>query len=262
MMIKNALNDAPPFAFGAYRFLIAVFLTLLIWNKHLKKFSQNELIGGMVCGFFLFCGFGFQNFGLIHTTASKSAFITAIYVLFVPILLFLLWRSKIQSRSWVAVVLAILGIYILINPQNAGMNRGDIITLFCALSFANHIVFQDIFLKKGIDLKKFFFIQIIVVSSFSFLGNWLFEPRAIIWSGQLIYALFFTGVFATFIGFLAMVWAQKILTANETAIILSLEPVFASLYAAIIVGEILGIHGWLGGFLVVIGVIYGQTGKK
>ena len=160
LMVKNALNDAPPFAFGAYRFLIAAFLSLLIWNKHLIKISQNELIGGMVCGFFLFCGFGFQNFGLLYTTASKSAFITAIYVLFVPILLFLIWRSKIQSRSWVAVVLAILGIYILINPHKDGMNRGDIITLFCAFSFANHIVFQDIFLKKGVDLKKFFFIQI------------------------------------------------------------------------------------------------------
>ena len=261
-MVKNALSDAPPFAFSAYRFLIAALVSLLIWGKHLKNVSKNDLIGGLICGFLLFSGYGFQNFGLLHTTASKSAFITSVCVLFTPILLFLIWRSKVQSRIWGAVLVATLGLYILINPQNDGVNRGDIITLFCALSFAFHIIFQDKYLKKGVDLKKFFVIQMVVVSAFSFLGNWLFEARAIIWSNQLISALFFTGILATFFGLLLMMWAQKILNPNQTVIILTLEPVFAALFATIIAGEVLGLYGWIGGSLVVIGVAWGGAGNS
>ena len=87
ILVKQALNDCPPFFFATLRFGLATMLTIALVNRKLFQLTNNEIAGGFVCGFFLFLGYGFQNFGLMHTTASKSAFITSVSVLLVPILL-------------------------------------------------------------------------------------------------------------------------------------------------------------------------------
>ena len=86
IMVKDALNDAGPFTFGTLRFTIAGILTLVVVNKTIFTLTKTEFIGGLICGFFLFGGYAFQNFGLMQTSASKSAFITSVSVLMVPII--------------------------------------------------------------------------------------------------------------------------------------------------------------------------------
>ena len=116
VLVKAALNDAPPFSFAALRFGLATLITILIVNKNIITLTKNEIIGGILCGFFLFLGYAFQNFGLMNTTATKSAFITSISVLIVPLLLFAMNIQKVKLRIWVAVLLATLGLYLLILP--------------------------------------------------------------------------------------------------------------------------------------------------
>ena len=128
IMVKDALNDAGPFAFGALRFTIAGILTLIVVNKSIFTLTKIELIGGFVCGFCLFCGYAFQNFGLMQTSASKSAFITSVSVLIVPIILYLFNIQHIKIRIWTAVALATIGLYILLDPIADRMNWGDILT--------------------------------------------------------------------------------------------------------------------------------------
>ncbi len=259
IMVKEALDDAPPFTFATLRFLLATILTLLIVKKKIFTLAKQEIWGGIVCGFFLFLGYAFQNFGLMHTTATKSAFITSIAVLIVPILLVLLNIQKVQLRTWIAVLLATAGLYLLILP-GGGISLGDIITFGCALSFALHIIAQDIYIKKGIRLLPFFCIQSGFVTCISFVNAQIFETQAIIWSDQLFVAIIITGVLATFVAFLLMIWAQNILNPSETAIIFSVEPVAAALFAMAFGGEILGLWGWVGGGLVCLAVVYGQSG--
>ena len=122
IMVKDALNDAGPFAFGTLRFSIAGLLTLVIINKNLFNLTKLEINAGLVSGLFLFGGYAFQNFGLIHTTASKSAFITSVSVLMVPVLLHLFKIQKIKLKIWVAVLIATFGLYILLNPAGGNMN--------------------------------------------------------------------------------------------------------------------------------------------
>ena len=133
IMVKDALNDAGPFAFGALRFTIAGILTLIVVNKSIFTLTKMEVIGGLVCGFFLFCGYAFQNFGLMQTSASKSAFITSVSVLMVPIILYLFNIQQVKIRTWIAVALATIGLYILLDPRGGRMNWGDILTFGCAL---------------------------------------------------------------------------------------------------------------------------------
>tara|TARA_B100001245_G_C22823181_1_gene396080 strand:- start:88 stop:939 length:852 start_codon:yes stop_codon:yes gene_type:complete len=260
IMVKDALNDAGPFAFGTLRFTIAGILTLVIVNKSIFTLTKTEIIGGLICGFCLFCGYAFQNFGLMQTSASKSAFITSVSVLMVPIILYLFNIQKVKMKVWFAVVLATIGLYFLLDPRGGMMNWGDIFTFGCALGFAVHIIFQGYYVKKKVRILPFFLVQAWVVVGLSFINSLLFEPIFAIWSPRLISALLVTGIAATFIAILLMIWAQQILNPSETAIIFSLEPVFATVFAIIFAGEILGLWGYIGGGLIVLAVAYGESG--
>ena len=259
VIVKAALNDAPPFSFAALRFGLATLITLLIVNKNIITITKNEIIGGILCGFLLFLGYAFQNFGLMNTTATKSAFITSVSVLIVPFILVAMDIQKVKLRIWLAVVLATFGLYLLILP-GGGINIGDVITFGCAVSFALHIIAQDNYLKKEIRLLPFICIQLAFVTLISFIHAQVFEPEAIIWSTRLTYAIIITGIFATLIAFLIMVWAQKILNPSETALIFAMEPVAAALFAMVFAGEILGLLGWIGGGFVCLAVVYGKSG--
>jgi len=259
VLVKGALNDAPPFSFAALRFGLATLITFLIVNKNIITITKNEIIGGILCGFFLFLGYAFQNFGLMNTTATKSAFITSISVLIVPFILVAMDIQKVKLQIWLAVVLATFGLYLLILP-GGGINIGDVITFGCAVSFALHIIAQDNYLKKEIRLLPFICIQLAFVTLISFIHAQVFEPEAIIWSTRLTYAIIITGIFATLIALLIMVWAQKILNPSETALIFAMEPVAAALFAMVFAGEILGLLGWIGGGFVCLAVVYGKSG--
>jgi len=256
VMVKEALNDAPPFIFATLRFGLAFIMGLLYLNYKIKDISSNEIIGGIICGFLLFCGYGFQNFGLMLTTPSKSAFITSVSVIFVPIILVLFKLQKVANKIWFVVLLATLGLYILLNPMGGGINLGDILTFGCALSFAFHVIYQDIYVNQNVDVTRFFTVQVFFVFLFSLLSSFIFEDySSIIISQRLIVAISVTGALATFIAIILMIWAQTILSATKTAIFLSLEPVFAALFSVFFAGEILGIYGWIGGLIIVLSVM-------
>ncbi len=255
VMVKNALNDAPPFMFATLRFGLAFFISIIYINRKILVLNKQEIIGGIVCGFLLFSGYACQNFGLILTTPSKSAFITSVSVIFVPILLVLFRWQKIDFKIWGVVCFTTIGLYVLLNPIGAGINLGDIITFGCALSFALHVIFQDVYLNKKVDIVRFFITQVFFVSLFSLICSFMFENTEIIISQRLIVAILVTGVLATLVAIIIMIWAQTILTATETAILLSLEPVFAALFSVFFAGEILGIYGWIGGMIIVLSVM-------
>ena len=255
VMVKEALNDAPPYMFASLRFGLAFFIGLIYLNKKIKDINHLEMIGGLICGLCLFAGYAFQNYGLMQTTPSKSAFITSVSVILVPVLLSVFRIKKVDFKIWVSVSLATIGLYVLLNPSGGEINIGDILTFGCALSFAIHIIAQDYYLSKGSSIARLFLSQVMFVSLFSSLSVFIFESPEIIISQRLIIAILVTGFLATFVAILLMVWAQTILNANQTALLLSLEPVFAALFSTTFAGEILGVYGWVGGMIVVLGIV-------
>ena len=255
VMIKEALNDAGPYMFAFLRFGLACILGVIYTYKTVHKISSLELRGGLIGGFSLFSGYAFQNFGLMQTTPSKSAFITSVSVILVPIILVLFRLHKVNIKMWSATFLAVIGLYILLDPAGAGLNIGDILTFGCALSFAIHIIFQDRYLSRGVNISHFFLIQVMFVALFSCFGVIVFEGPYFHISQRLCIAILVKGILATFVAFLLMIWAQTLLSANKTAIFLSLEPVFAALFSTFFAGEILGFYGWVGGLIVVIAIV-------
>jgi len=265
VMVQEALDDALPFSLLTLRFGLATILTILIINKNVFIFSKHEIFAGFFCGVILFFGYAFQTFGLWkneffnHSSPTNSAFITSISVLFVPIILVILKIQKIRLRIWFAVIMATIGLYFLLLP-GGGINVGDFITFGCSISFALHIILQDYYIKNKIQLMPLFCIQMATVTFISIVLSFYFESQPIEWTTQLINAILITGIFATFLGFLIMIWAQRILNPTETAIIFTTEPVAAAIFSMLFAGEILGLWGWFGAFIICIAVIYGETG--
>ena len=255
VMVKDALNDAGPYMFAFLRFGLAFLVGSAFAYNKIGSIKFNEVIAGLVCGFVLFVGYAFQNYGLMQTSPSKSAFITSVSVIMVPMILFLFNINKVKTKIWFSTFLAMVGLYILLDPAGAGLNIGDILTFGCALSFAIHIIFQDKYLSKGVDIVNFFLTQMIFITLFSFIAAVLFEGTTVYFTDRLYIAIIVTGVLATFVSFLLMIWSQTVLSANKTAILLSLEPVFAALFSTFFAGEILGFYGWVGGSIVVVAVI-------
>jgi len=262
IMVKEALNDAPPYAFATWRFLIAGLCNLLFITHQFKSFTKIEIIGGFFCGILLHAGYAFQNYGLQLTSASKSAFITGISILIVPFILWFFQKKSISIKTWLAVLIALIGLFLLINPTGDNFNLGDIITIGCSVAFAGHIVVQDKYIKKRVTILRFFFIQLMTVTVLSYLSYLTIDTQPIIWSERLITALLITGILATFIAIGIMVWAQRLLSPTQTAVIFALEPVFAAFYAWYAAGEILSTLSWLGGILIIFGVIWAETNEE
>ncbi|MGH9790093.1 MAG: EamA family transporter, partial [Candidatus Acidiferrales bacterium] len=147
VLVKQALESASVFAFMVLRFGLAALVMGAMYRAAVRGMSRSELRAGVEIGLFLFAGYAFQNAGLLFTTASKSAFITGSAVVLVPLLLFAFWRRKARASAWFGAFAAFAGLFFITVPGGAGLsgfaqlNRGDILTMVGAISFALHIIF-------------------------------------------------------------------------------------------------------------------------
>ena len=278
VLVKDSLEYAKPFTFIFFRFIIATLaiLPFIFLNKKRNFFNRinNSEIGfGLICGLLLFIGYAFQNFGLEITVPSKSAFITSISVLIVPIILVFYKNEITTPRLWISILIVIFGLYLLIDPgsgveqsnekygKDAFLpNLGDMLTFGCAIFFAMHIIAQSDAVKNKINLIRFFIIQCLSVSLFSGLCALIINEPAIPWEHPqiniLYWSLMINGMIATTFAIFVMIWAQKILSAGETAVIFSLEPIFAALFSIFMGVESFGVLQWTGAIIVVLSVIY------
>ncbi len=257
LVVKDAINldTFPPFFFAGVRFILASLCIIFFIDL---KSIKRKILEPTLCGLILFIGYGFQNYGLEDTTPAKSAFITSFSVLLVPVILYLFKFERITVRIWVSVFVAFLGIQ-LISPD--GFNFGDKLTFGCALSFAIHIIMQDQFDKSKVI--NFFFIQSTVAGLLSFLGYLMFEKvDNIIFSNDAVVAILITGILGTTFALLVMIWAQKILSASETAIIIAMEPVFAAIFSVYFQYEVLHAFSYLGCILVIAAIIFCELSRN
>ena len=267
-LVEESLKSIPPNIFNTIRFFIASLcaLILIIIRKGKVSFSNFEIKTGLICAILLSLGYFFQSLGLwensffLKSDPNKSAFITGTSVLMVPIIMYMMNKGKISSHLWVSIFFVLLGMAVLLNPKVEKFTFGDILTFFCATSFAAHIIFQGDYIKNGIaDIFNFFLAQ-------TFFASLIFSIPAIMeinyiektldWNSTVITGLFITGVFGTFIAIMIMVWAQKIVSPIQTAMIFSLEPVFAGFYNHFFTDHILSNWGMFAGFIIVLSIIY------
>jgi drug/metabolite transporter (DMT)-like permease len=260
IVIKGALDDASPFFFVAVRFLIAaLILTPFIFGRW-SGFSTQTLRAGIVLGAVMFIGFSTQTVGLQYTSASKSAFITGLAVVFTPFLQMLIEKRMPRPGNLIGVVIVVGGLYLLTSPEGASFNRGDAFTMACAVFFALYIVYLDIFSKKH-PILHLVYLQVCTVSLLGFLCAISFETIQFNLTGNLVFALAYTAVLATVVNTSLHTQYQRFTTPTRAALIFTLEPVFAAGIAFVVLHEVLGMQGVVGGAIIVLGLLVSELAE-
>ncbi|MBU4561912.1 DMT family transporter [bacterium] len=262
-IIKDILDQIMPFTFLAYRFFLATFILFVMFWRKIKNIDKMILKKGSLIGIFLFLGYTFQTVGLKYTTATKAGFITGLSVVLVPVISHFFIKEKINRNSVIGVILAFIGLWFLNYSSSFIFNLGDFLVLLCAISFAMHIISVGLYTKK-MDYVPLVIVQLAIVFVLSLLMALVFERPEIhlSYSPNVWWSIVLTGVFATALAFYMQNRFQKYSTATKTAIIFSGEPIFSAMFAYLLLGEKAGLTAWIGGLLIILGMIVSQSKFK
>jgi drug/metabolite transporter (DMT)-like permease len=250
LVVQDAVKRIDPLPFLSIRFLIGAAALGLVAHRR-----PAPRTAGQVTGLPGTAGYVLQTVGLQYTTAATSAFITYMLVVFVPFISFATTRHAPHPLTLVGVVLAVAGLVLLTGGADTGFGRGEVLTLGCALAFAAHLVFLGGIAPRH-DPVRLTTVQLTTVGAACLVPAVVQGGFGL--DGGALAAAAFTGVFATAVAFLAMVWAQRVVSPSRAAIILLLEPVFAALLSAL-VDEPLTAAVVAGGGLILIAVLLAEV---
>ena len=262
----TGMDKIGPLTFNATRFFVGFLsiipIALLIEkNKISKEINNNKKLFFKLLfwiGLFLFLGTFFQQAALLYTDVANAAFFTVFYVPMVPIILFFIYSKSIHWSIWPSVLFCVFGVYLLSDFSDAKIRLGDGLVILCALFWALHIIFIGNF-AKSFNLPLFFgALQALIVSFFSFIFAIFFETITIANILNESISIIYAGVLSGGIAFTLQIYAQKNISPAPAGIIFSLEGVFATIAAWIILDQVLGINNLIGCGFILIGVIFSQ----
>lgn len=295
ILAKDVLSQWTPLAYISVRFAIATFALAALFPGELKSATKSEWRAGAILGALVGGGFAVQAVGQVYTSATKSAFITAFTTPLVPLVAYIFFRTRPGIENLIGVVIATVGGMILLLPSGsepqagsdtmesmfAAINVGDGLTFCCTLLFATHIVLLGFYTRK-FAARRLTVSQItaatigfIAVFGLSHAAAWAFganvlpsaiarEIAPLVWSASIAWQLIYLGVIGTVAAFLLWTWGQARTTATHAAIIFTLEPVFATLFAVLLRGRSEWLGGWasLGALLILCGVLISEAKLK
>jgi len=254
VVVKHGLVDSSPFLMVAIRFGIAALLFLPFSYRSLLKFDHGVVVKGLILGLLLFAGFAAQTVGLQYTTASKSGFITGMLVVFTPIFQLVIERRPPKIGNLIGVLFVSVGLFLLTSPQGAEFNRGDVLTLVCAILFALYIVYLDIF-TKAYDVSQLTLLQMVVTIGLACVCALVWEQPHFKLTLSLALSIGYLSILATLVTLSLQTRYQKDTTPTRAAIIFSLEPVISAVLAYSIENENIGRLGAAGGAIIVVGLL-------
>ena len=272
VVVKGALSDATPVAFNLIRMTLAFVLLAVGYHRAWRTIRKSHIAAGAVVGLCLAAGYQFQTIGLVRTTPSKSAFITGLVVVLVPLFSIPpgLRPPGARAPRWNAfagAALAFAGIVLITAPPAAGasgsvaaflpdfssINLGDVLTLGCAISFAFHCIALG-HTSPRVPFRSLAILQVGFCALFMAASLPMIEHPRVHVTGRLVFALIVAAALATAAAFSIQSWAQSILPTTPMALILALEPVFAWITSFVVTGERLAMVPAIGAILILIGI--------
>lgn len=256
IITKNIIEDVPIFLYLGLRFLIA-FFGFIPFFPHLKNLNKKIFLMGLITGLFYFFGIVFQTYGLqSNQSAGKTGFITGLSTVIVPFLTWIGFKKRPHIRIWFAVILSVAGLAFLLLEGVSGLIIGDILVLICAFFFALYIILNDKYVRL-VDVYLYSIIQVLIISASSFISSFILREQYDLMSYQLPFWLIMTymGIAVMTLTILFQNWSQQYQGPTQTAIIFTLEPVFAVSFGFLIGNEILSIFSWVGCGLIFIAII-------
>lgn len=254
---KLILKDVPLPVFLFLRLTIAAIIIMLFAVKYFRMINLKLLLHGSVLGVFLYLSYFFQMWGIQFTSASNAAFITALSVVLVPIAGFLFFSQKPSLNVIAGIIFATVGLLFLTGANPFQWNHGDLLVLLCAVTVAFHIIYTGRFAPAH-NIYLLTAVQLAVVSLFT-VFSLILSP--VTWpelDGLSVAGILYLASFGTVYAYLMQTSMQRYTTTARTALIFSMEPVFGALFAFIIANERLTAVDWLGGLLIVAGMIIAE----
>lgn len=259
IVVKAALDEVSTLLFLALRFTIAAAALALLFHRrrvtHGHWSRGRELRAGAVVGVCLFAGYVLQTMGLRYTSAAKAGFITGFYIPLVPLIGALLYRRMPHLSELLGVGLATAGMSLLtLQSARFEAGKGDLLVLACSFAYAFHILALGHY-SRHVGYEKLSLYQIATGAILGALTcGWVETPRWHLTAGVL-FALALTGLLATALAFSIQSWAQQFTTPTRTALIFSMEPVFAWLASFLVAGEVLSLRAAGGAALILAGIL-------
>ncbi|MGB9459149.1 MAG: DMT family transporter [Bryobacteraceae bacterium] len=256
VLVKSALAGISPLYFLALRFSLATVALLLLFRGTGKGPRGWKSVGaGVLIGSFLFAGYLTQTLGLRLTSAPKSAFITGLASVLVPVLAAVVYKSRPQASEVAGLLVATAGMGLMTLHGSIGtISRGDLLTLLCAFGFAAHIVTQGHYADR-VSFESLSVTQVATSAVWSWSLLWLMEKPHVEWRAPVVCAILVTGLLATALAFTIQAWAQRYTTSTRTALIYMLEPVVAWTTSYFLTGEGLSGRAAAGACLILGGVV-------
>lgn len=254
LFMKMGLDTIQEFNLVALRFGIAFLLAGAVFYKRLMHIHAKVVFQGFILGTLLFTLMAAVTIGLKYTTISNTGFLFSLSVVFVPLLLAVFFKVKTEMRVLFGIGIAIIGIALMTLTSGLAVNIGDALIIFGALVYALMIIVTDK-LTKGSDPIALGILQLGFAGALGLVCTFLFETPQLPQTKESWIAVMALSVLCSAIGFIGQAFAQKYTTPTRTGLIFSLEPVFAALFAFIFVHETLNMNGYIGGALILAGVL-------
>ena len=262
LAVQYALNFSSPMFFVGCRFAVAAVVIWLISLKALRGLNRNETLAGAAIGALIAIGYGTQTIALQSILSSESAFLTALYVPLVPILMWLIFHKRPSLMVWLGTTLAFTGLLLLTGNSFSTIqfNDGQTLTLICALAVALEIILIGYFARK-VNLRRVTVVQLAVASVLCFASMPLLGEHTLPnFSWPLLLLVVGLGLASALIQFV-MNWAQRMVDPTRATIIYAGEPVWAALFGRM-AGERLPLLALFGGLLVVLGILMSELKSK
>lgn len=266
-LVQEAITLLPPLTFNAVRFTVATAVLGVVAVPRLVRLGTRGWLHGGLLGVMLFAGYTFQTVGLQYTLATNAAFVTGMFVVFTPVMAAVLLRRPPGAGAIAGVVLAAVGLAALslFGAPGAASGAwfvprlGDVIILGCAVAFAAQIIGLGAWARLH-DALALTVVQLLVTAVLSGVSSLALEVgrTAMVWNGSVWVALLVTALLASALGFWIQTAAQRIIPPTRTAIILTMEPVWAGVVGVAVLGEQLTALGWTGCALILAGMLIAE----
>jgi drug/metabolite transporter (DMT)-like permease len=254
VQVKDAVEIYPLFAFLALRFGIATLTLAGPGLRRVRSLGRAGTVAAVFAGALLAGGYVLQTLGLERTSVSNAGFITGMYVVLTPLLAFAIFRLRVGAAAWLGVGLATAGLAMLAGVHG-GSAAGDLLVLGGAAVFSLQIVLMERYAPLYDPLG---FTLVEMVAAFVLLGT-VALPELEVPRGWTVWgALLVTGIFASALAFLVQTWAQRRTSATRTALVFTLEPVFAAIFGFWLAGDRLGTFAWAGCAVIMAGIVLSE----
>jgi drug/metabolite transporter (DMT)-like permease len=247
VVMKDAIERQSVNSFLFTRFLVAVIAMFLLKPTVIQSINREILRKGFIAGLFLAAGYILQTLGLALTGAAVTGFITGLYVVATPVIAALVLRVRITAFTWGCVLLATVGLALL-SLKGWNLGYGEFLVFLCAIAFAAHIIALSKW-SNGLDVYAMTIVQLatcaLATGVISLIQGYEAPPDSNGW-----YVVLFTAIICTAVAFVVQTWSQAHMSATKVAVILTMEVVFAALFAVVFGGESLSLRTLFGGVLV------------